>query len=138
MDGIAQTIAYSHGLPYASFRWRLSKKPKPDLSKRAAADRRQAADTLFKISICLIEILNCTFYLKPLYQRYIQVALRARPERCCRTVGGGQVVCSRWQGTVVGSPGLLQPSGFILENCQPSEVGNWPLPAGNIQQRYWR
>src|SRR6476620_7199498 len=85
------------GLPYASFRWRPSKKPKPDLSKRAAADRRQAADTLFKISICLIEILNCTFYLKPLYQRYIQVALRARPERCCRTVGGGQVVCSRWQ-----------------------------------------
>src|SRR6266568_6402110 len=30
-----------------------------------------------EISICRIEILNCTFYPKPLYQRYIQVVVRA-------------------------------------------------------------
>jgi len=30
-----------------------------------------------EISICRIEILNCTFYPKPLYQRYIRVVVRA-------------------------------------------------------------
>ena len=37
----------------------------------------RAASGAVEISIAAIEILNCTFHPKPLYQRYIQVVVRA-------------------------------------------------------------
>jgi hypothetical protein len=93
MDDILRTIARSRRSQYASFGYFLSEKPKRGFeiqsprqkiyrlcpkSAEASPEQPQIFDS--EISISPIEILNCTFHPKPLYQRYIQVVLRASSE----------------------------------------------------------
>jgi hypothetical protein len=50
----------------------------PSLTSWEGEDRQGRATLgAIEISIAAIEILNCTFHPKPLYQRYIQVVVRA-------------------------------------------------------------
>jgi hypothetical protein len=104
--------------------------------KRAATDRSPAENILFKISICLIEILNCTFDLKPLYQRYIQVALRARPERCCRTVGGGQVVVAVGRSSLV-RQGYCNLQGSFLESASRVKLETGLCQQATTSNDFW-
>jgi hypothetical protein len=48
----------------------------PQKSAEARPEHQQVFDS--EISIAPIEILNCTFHPKPLYQRYIQVVVREK------------------------------------------------------------